>query len=65
MKSHQYTALVEAVEIGLYRGWDSVHEYSPHPRKKKLLDGLLTAIMVSLDKLINDCSTETSENNER
>ena len=25
MKSHTYAALAEAVEVGLYRGWDQTH----------------------------------------
>jgi len=53
-----YAALAEAVEHGLYRGWDRVHEHTPQPRKKKLLDGLLAAIMVDLDQLIRQCETE-------
>lgn len=55
MTSAQYSALAEAVEHGLYRGWDRLHEHTPRPRKKKLLDALLAAVMTDLDKLISQC----------
>lgn len=54
MKSHTYAALAEAVEVGLYRGWDQTHQDHAQPRKDRLLRGLLTAVMVSLAKLINE-----------
>lgn len=53
-----YAALAEAVELGLYRGWYRVHEHVKQPSKRQLLDGLLAAIMVDLDKLIRQCETE-------
>lgn len=58
MTTNQYATLAEAVEHGHYRGWDRVHEHTPHPRKKKLLDGMLAAIMVDLDQLIRQCETD-------
>lgn len=53
-----YAALAEAVEHGLYRGWDRVHRLHPQPRKDVMLKGLLAAIMVDLDQLIRQCETE-------
>ena len=54
MKSHIYDALAEAVEVGLYRGWDLTHQDHAQPRKDRLLHGLLTSVMASLTKLINE-----------
>ena len=50
MKSHTYAALAEAVEVGLYRGWDLTHRDHAQPRK----DRLLTSVMAALTKLINE-----------
>lgn len=58
MNPNQYAALAEAVEHGLYRGWDQVHEHTPRPKKDKLLHALLSAIMVDLDQLIRRCARE-------
>ena len=58
MKSHTYAALAEAVEVGLYRGWDLTHQDHTQPRKDRLLHGLLTAVMAELTKLINESETE-------
>lgn len=57
-----YAALAEAVEHGLYRGWDRVHTRVRQPSKRQLLDGLLSAIMVDLDQLIRQCETEEPRN---
>ena len=54
MKSHTYAALAEAVEVGLYRGWDLTHQNHTQPRKDRLLHGLLTSVMAELTKLINE-----------
>ena len=54
MKSHTYAALAEAVEVGLYRGWDLTHQDHAQPRKDRLLHGLLTSVMAALTKLINE-----------
>ena len=54
MKSHTYAALVEAVEVGLYRGWDLTHQDHAQPRKDRLLHGLLIGVMASLTRLINE-----------
>ena len=58
MKSHTYAALAEAVEVGLYRGWDQTHRDHAQPRKDRLLHGLLTSVMASLTKLINESEKE-------
>ena len=58
MKSHTYTALAETVEVGLYRGWDLTHQNHTQPRKDRLLHGLLTSVMASLTKLINESERE-------
>lgn len=58
MNPNQYAAIAEAVETGLYRGWDRVHACVTRPKKRQLLDALLSAIMVDLDQLIRRCETE-------
>lgn len=50
MKAHTYAALAEAVEVGLYRGWDLTHQDHAQPCKDRLLIG----VMASLTKLINE-----------
>lgn len=58
MKSHTYAALAEAVEVGLYRGWDRTHQDHTQPRKDRLLHGLLIGVMAELTKLINESEEE-------
>lgn len=57
MKSHTYAALAEAVEVGLYRGWDLSHQDHSQPRKDRLLHGLLTSVMAEVTKLIDESET--------
>lgn len=58
MNPNQYAAIAEAVETGLYRGWDRVHACVTRPKKRQLLDALLSAVMVDLDTLVRRCARE-------
>ena len=58
MKSHTYAALAEAVEVGLYRGWDLTHHDHTQPRKDRLLHGLLISVMAELTRIINEGEEE-------
>lgn len=58
MKSHTYAALAEAVEVGLYRGWELTHQNHAQPRKDRLLHGLLISVMAELTRIINEGEEE-------